>query len=64
MTRPRGRPPIPDEVRARVRQLDTAGQNHSQIARETGISRRSVIRFLMMDRAKSRQPKKTRMQGP
>jgi len=46
MTRPRGRPPIPDAILDRVVELAGLGKNHSEIARQTRISRRSVIRIL------------------
>ena len=50
MTGKRGRPRIPDTTRAMIVELAGLGKNHSEIARETRISRRSVIRILR-DRA-------------
>ncbi len=41
-----GRPRLPDQTLAKVAELAGLGKTHSQIARETGISRRSVIRIL------------------
>jgi hypothetical protein len=52
--RNRGRPRIPDDVHDRVAELAAFGWNHSEIARETRISRRSVIRILE-DRARNSQ---------
>ena len=46
MTR-RGRPSVlTEDVLARVAELAGLGKSHSEIARETGISRRSVLRVL------------------
>jgi DNA invertase Pin-like site-specific DNA recombinase len=41
-----GRPPIPDETRARVRELRKQGLGYKRIANELGLGRTTVRRLL------------------
>lgn len=41
-----GRPPVPDEMKVRVRELRKMGLGYKRIANETGLGRTTVRRIL------------------